>query len=73
MSGKKGEGIRSALPCAELELPEWRKDIKVLKKFFQSYLWKYPVHTFIGEIVKGQFIDLLQCLHNFITVSIAIM
>ena len=39
---------------ADLELPEWRKDVKVLKRFFQSFLWKYPVHAFIGEIVKGQ-------------------
>ena len=38
----------------ELELPEWREDVKVLKEFFKSYLWKYPVRAFIGEVVKGQ-------------------
>ena len=38
----------------DLELPEWREDVKILKGFFKSVLWKYPVHAFIGEIVKGQ-------------------
>ena len=38
----------------ELELPEWREDVRFLKEFFRSYLWKYPVHAFIGEVVKGQ-------------------
>ena len=27
---------------------------------FHSVLWKYPVHTFIGEIVKGQF--MVECI-----------
>ena len=45
---------RSTPSPPELELPEWLEDIKLLKEFFQSPLWKYPVHTFIGEIVKGQ-------------------
>ena len=38
----------------ELELPEWHEDVKVLKGFFKSILWKYLVHAFIGEVVKGQ-------------------
>ena len=58
----KGKGkekdVKTAPPRSslspELELLEWRKDVKVLKGFFQSFLWKYPVHAFIGEVVKGQ-------------------
>ena len=38
----------------ELEFPRWRKDVKILKGFFWSFLWKYPVRAFIGEVVKGQ-------------------
>ena len=34
--------------------PEWRGELTILKGFFQSHLWKYPVHAFIGEVVKGQ-------------------
>ena len=54
----KGKDVKTALPRSslspELELLEWRKDVKVLKGFFQSFLWKYPVHAFVGEVVKGQ-------------------
>ena len=44
---------RSSSSSPELELPEWQEDIKLLKEFFQSHLWKYPVQAFIGEVVKG--------------------
>ena len=28
--------------------------IKGLGDLFRSSLWKYPVHAFVGEIVRGQ-------------------
>ena len=42
------------LPSPVLELPERVENIKILKEFLQSALWKYPLHAFIGEVVKGQ-------------------
>ena len=77
MSGRKtksagakgtGEEIKTALPRStssspELELPEWREDVEVLKGFFKSFLWKYPVRAFIGEIVKGQSSPIKHYIH----------
>lgn len=61
MSGAKGKGKGKAKAKSarkrrgsELELFEWRQDVQVLKGFFKSFLWKYPVQAFIGEVVKGQ-------------------
>ena len=41
-------------PSPVLELPERDGNIEILKEFLKSYLWKYPFHAFIGEVVKGQ-------------------
>ena len=56
----------------ELELPRWRKDVKILKGFFRSYLWKYPVHAFIGEVVKGQpsCHSTIECMHAIYVLSL---
>ena len=46
--------LQRSTPSPELELPEWRKDARTLRRFFLSLLWEYPVHAFIGKVVKGQ-------------------
>ena len=51
---KVPEATMATQRSPDLELPEWREDVKILKGFFKSFLWKYPVHAFIGAIVKGQ-------------------
>ena len=50
---KVPEATMATQRSPDLELPEWREDVKILKGFFKSFLWKYPVHAFIGAIVKG--------------------
>ena len=58
----KGKDVKTTPPRPSLsptfqrhvEQLEWRQETDELKGFFKSFLWKYPVRGFIGEVVKGQ-------------------
>ena len=41
-------------PVHVRELPDWSERSENIGTLKESYLWKYPFHAFIGEVLRGQ-------------------